>query len=70
MTLVLVTHDDTLARACSRVVRLRSGEIEAEQSHMETLVPETPMSEALVSETPVSDAPASETHRGPRAVPA
>ena len=75
MTLVLVTHDDTLARACSRVVRLRSGEIEAEQSHMETLVPETlvpetPVSETLVSETPVSDAPASETHRGPRAVPA
>ena len=29
-TLVLVTHDTALARRCDRVVRLRSGRIEAE----------------------------------------
>ncbi len=30
MTLVLVTHDNTLASRCSRVVRVRSGELEEE----------------------------------------
>jgi putative ABC transport system ATP-binding protein len=28
MTLILVTHDPSLARRCGRVVRLRSGRIE------------------------------------------
>ncbi|MDQ4061374.1 MAG: ABC transporter ATP-binding protein [Pseudomonadota bacterium] len=32
MTLVLVTHDASLARACDRVIRLRSGAIEAEEA--------------------------------------
>jgi putative ABC transport system ATP-binding protein len=33
-TLVLVTHDPALAARCSRVVRLRSGHVESEPSHM------------------------------------
>ena len=32
MTLVLVTHDAGLARACDRIIRLRSGAIEAEEA--------------------------------------
>lgn len=31
MTLILVTHDSSLARRCARVVRLRSGRIEADE---------------------------------------
>jgi putative ABC transport system ATP-binding protein len=31
MTLILVTHDASLARRCARVVRLRSGRIEADE---------------------------------------
>jgi putative ABC transport system ATP-binding protein len=31
MTLILVTHDPSLARRCARVVRLRSGRIESEE---------------------------------------
>jgi putative ABC transport system ATP-binding protein len=31
MTLILVTHDPSLARRCARVVRLRSGRIEGEE---------------------------------------
>jgi putative ABC transport system ATP-binding protein len=30
MTLVLVTHDNTLARRCDRVIRVRSGHVEEE----------------------------------------
>ena len=30
MTLVLVTHDQSLAQRCDRVVRLRSGRVDAE----------------------------------------
>ena len=33
MTLVLVTHDGGLAHRCDRVVRLRSGRIEADGAH-------------------------------------
>ena len=33
MTLVLVTHDSGLAHRCDRVVRLRSGRIEADGAH-------------------------------------
>ena len=32
MTLILVTHDPSLARRCARVVRLRSGRIESEET--------------------------------------
>lgn len=32
MTLILVTHDPSLARRCARVVRLRSGRIESEEA--------------------------------------
>ena len=32
MTLILVTHDPALARRCDRVVRLRSGRIEADSA--------------------------------------
>jgi putative ABC transport system ATP-binding protein len=31
-TLVLVTHDETLARRCQRIVRLRNGRIESDQA--------------------------------------
>jgi putative ABC transport system ATP-binding protein len=33
MTLVLVTHDTSLAERCDRVVRLRSGRIDGETTH-------------------------------------
>jgi len=32
-TLVLVTHDEALARRCRRIVRLRNGRIESDSSH-------------------------------------
>ncbi len=32
-TLVLVTHDEALARRCRRIVRLRNGRIESNSSH-------------------------------------
>jgi putative ABC transport system ATP-binding protein len=32
-TLVLVTHDPSLAKRCDRMVRLRSGRIEADAAH-------------------------------------
>jgi putative ABC transport system ATP-binding protein len=32
-TLVLVTHDESLARKCSRIVRLRNGHIESDSAH-------------------------------------
>ena len=35
MTLILVTHDPSLARRCARVVRLRSGRIESEEATSE-----------------------------------
>jgi putative ABC transport system ATP-binding protein len=31
-TLVLVTHDEALARRCQRIVRLRNGKIESDQA--------------------------------------
>ena len=31
-TLVLVTHDEALARRCRRIVRLRNGRIESDSS--------------------------------------
>jgi putative ABC transport system ATP-binding protein len=31
-TLVLVTHDETLARRCGRIVRLRNGAIESDEA--------------------------------------
>lgn len=32
-TLVLVTHDELLARRCGRIIRLRNGEIESDSTH-------------------------------------
>lgn len=34
-TLILVTHDETLAQKCNRIISLRSGEIIADQSHVD-----------------------------------
>jgi putative ABC transport system ATP-binding protein len=38
MTLVLVTHDPSLAARCSRRIAMRSGRIEAEPTLMETAI--------------------------------
>ena len=62
-TLILVTHDETLARRCDRIVKLRDGHIESIEDgvHEETPAPQPAQSEAAPSEAAPSEPMPSES---------